>query len=95
MKTPASIVLVTFGTALGFAAATWAPNLSVRPAQAATGTWACAVADRLPDVKKAREWHGAKDVEQGMNQLAPNATAGQVVGIVFKPAFPHIVCVKN
>jgi len=94
MKTPKTIALVLLGAAVGFVAAAWAPNLSVRPAHAA-GSWTCAISDKFPDVQAARGWRGAAAVEQGMNKLAPNATLGQVVSLTLAERFGDIICVKN
>ncbi len=77
---------------------------SIPESRAGTGQWTCYVADRFPDMNEAAEWKGSKKITDGLNQVASDAPAGEllVLELSVSKAFasgssgaPSVLCVKK
>jgi hypothetical protein len=91
-KTARNVALVLGGLIVGCGAATVAP---VRLGSAVqNGAWRCFVIDRFPDVQDAADWKGARNMTDGMNQVATNAAAGTVISAYWNSGTSSVVCVK-
>lgn len=77
------LMLLAIGAALfgaGMASATLFGDGLVATAHAEGATsWTCYVTDRLPDAASASDWKGAKKLTEGLNAVAPNPEAGEIL----------------
>jgi hypothetical protein len=89
-----NVVLVLGGLIIGCGVATIAPA-HYSAAQAPAGGWRCYVVDRFPDVREAGDWHGARKMSEGMNQVAPQSPPGTVITALWSAGSSSIACVKN
>lgn len=68
----------------GIFAAAWAlvsftPSVVVPEARAQSGQWTCYVVDKFPKLDKAREWEGARNYSDALNQVAPHVESGRIL----------------